>query len=82
MATYWEIAADLANDMFSKYFFQFSFSQLQVFFFIAPLSDHCLLVPLSNSKVKLFENLLKNVHFVLVNFIREQKRQQCSLYNC
>ena len=52
MATYWEIAAHLAYDMFYKYKYlivNLIFSHLGFwsgnFILIAPFPDHCLLVP-------------------------------------
>ena len=53
MATYWEIAAHLAYNMFSQYQYLFVylvFSHLgfwsEIFFLISPFPDLCLLVPL------------------------------------
>ena len=47
MAAYWEIAAQSAYDMFSKYKYQFSFSHLGFwsgnFCLSAPFLHHCLL---------------------------------------
>ena len=59
MATYWEIAAHSAYEMFSWYKYLFVFSHLGFWsgnlFLIAPFPDLCLLVP--------FYNRFKNINW-------------------
>ena len=69
MAAYWEIAAHLAYDMFSKcgylivIFFSLSFWNGN-FFLIAPFPDHCLFVPSYS------QHLLLHIIFIIIFFFK------------
>ena len=83
MAAYWEIVAQLAYNMFSKYkylivnlVFPTSVFGVGNFFLIAPFPDHCLLVPLylqSRAQKYFYKDVNYIDVYVIFMFTRKKK---------